>query len=108
MDSMGLWMGVSPAGGCYVRGGINVGGDLRSLLENTVSLFIANRPIIDLCMVVERRIGSRKDKWWWKKDGLDLEGMRKAAWKAERMAGGEGVFMKHYFRARSNINMHKI
>ena len=42
---------------------------------NTVTQFIVTRPIMDLCLAAERGPGSRVAKWWWDKDGLELEGM---------------------------------
>ena len=41
-----------------------------------------------LCIAEARRPGSRVAKWWWDQDGLDLEGMRTAAWEAERGKDG--------------------
>ena len=35
-----------------------------SLCQNTVSQFIATRPIMDLCLAAERRPGSRVAKRW--------------------------------------------
>ena len=55
--------------------------------QNTVAQFIATRPIMDLCLAAAQRPVSRVSKWWWEQDGLDLEGMRTAAWE-ERMEGG--------------------
>ena len=57
----------------------------------TVAQFIVTRPIIDLCLVVVWRTGSRVSNWWWEQDGLDLEGMQMEAWEAERMKGGEDI-----------------
>ena len=45
-------------------------------LQNTVSQFIATRPIIDLCLATERHPWSRVVKRWWDQEGLDLEGMK--------------------------------
>ena len=53
--------------------------------QNTVTQFIATRTILDLCLVEERRMGSRVANWWWEQDGLNLEEMRTASWEAERM-----------------------
>ena len=47
---------------------------------------------MDLCLVAERRPGSRVDNQWWDQDGLDLEGMQTAAWGAERAEGREEVY----------------
>ena len=55
--------------------------------QNTVAQFIATRPIMDLCLAVEHRTGSRVAKQWWEQDSLDLEGMRTEAWGAEWAEG---------------------
>ena len=52
--------------------------------QNTVTQFIVTRPIMDLCLVAERRPGSRGAKRWWKKYILDLEGMRTAVRETEQ------------------------
>ena len=36
-----------------------------SCRQNKVAHFIATRPIMDLCLAAERRLGSRVEKWWW-------------------------------------------
>ena len=38
-----------------------------SLRQNTVTQFIATRPIIDLCLEMEWRPGSRVTNQWWDK-----------------------------------------
>ena len=65
-----------------------------SHLHNTVAQFIATGPIMDLCLAVERRLGSRVSKQWWEQDGLDLEGMRTEAWEEELMEGEEDTDRK--------------
>ena len=62
-----------------------------SLRQNTVTQFIATRPVVDLCLAAKRRPGPRVSNWWWEQDGVDVEGMRTAAWEAEQMEGGRGV-----------------
>ena len=47
------------------------------------------RPIIDLCLAVERRLGSQGANWWRKQVGLDFEGMHMAAQEAEHTEGEE-------------------
>ena len=47
---------------------------------NTVAQFIATKPIMELCLTVLQRPGSRVVTWCWKQDGLELEGMWKADW----------------------------
>ena len=46
---------------------------------------------MDLCLTVERHMGSRVTKRWRDQEGLDLEGMRMAAQEAEREEGGEDM-----------------
>ena len=50
--------------------------------------FIDTRPIMDMFLVAYRRPGSQLDKRWWLYYGLDLEGMRTAAWEAEQTEKG--------------------
>ena len=57
--------------------------------QNTFSQYIANSPIMDLCLVAKRRPGPRAETRWWDQEGLDLEGMRTAAWEAEQSEGEE-------------------
>ena len=57
--------------------------------QNTVAQYIATRPIIDLCLAEKRRLGPRVSMWLWEHEGLDLEGMRIEAHKAERTEGEE-------------------
>ena len=45
------------------------------LRQNTVAQFIATRTIIDLCLDMEWRPGSRVTNWWWDKYRFDVEGM---------------------------------
>ena len=52
-------------------------------LQNTVSQFIATRPIMDLSMVAERRLGSRVPTWWLGQEGQELVGMQTEDWEAE-------------------------
>ena len=44
--------------------------------QNTVAQFIATRPILGLCEVVERRRGTRVPRGWWEQTGID--------WKSDR------------------------
>ena len=57
--------------------------------HNTVTQFIAARPIMDLCLEAEQRPGPRLSNRWWKQNGVDAEGMRTADWEAERTEGEE-------------------
>ena len=56
--------------------------------QNTVTQFIANRSIMDLCLLEERRPGSRVTNQWWEQDGLDVERIQIAA-QEEEWAEGE-------------------
>ena len=53
-----------------------------SRFQNTVTQFTPTRPIMDLCLEVDRRPGSRVAKRWWDQEGLELGGMQTAAWGA--------------------------
>ena len=57
--------------------------------QNTLSQYIATRPIMDLCLAVKRRLGPRVEMRWWEQEGLDLDGMRTAAWEADPTEGTE-------------------
>ena len=59
-----------------------------SRLQNTVAQFIKIRPIMDLCLLAERRMGSRVPKRWWEQYGLDVEAMWTADQEAEGKDGG--------------------
>ena len=43
--------------------------------QNTFTQLIATRPIMDLCLAVEMRLGSWVAKRWQEQDGFELEGM---------------------------------
>ena len=60
-----------------------------SCQQKTVAHFIATRPIMYLCLVAERRQGSKVTNLWWEHDGLDTEGERTADQEAKRTEGGE-------------------
>ena len=55
-----------------------------SRCHKTVAQFIAIRPIVDLCLEVERHPGSRVARRWREQDGLYLEVMSTEAREAER------------------------
>ena len=55
--------------------------------QDTVTQFIATRPVMDLCWAAERRLVSRVAKRWWEQDGLDSDGMRMEGWEAEWAEG---------------------
>ena len=69
--------------------------------QNTVAQFIATRPIMDLRLEAERRMGSRVAKPWWEQDGLDLEGMWTAAREAEHMEGGRRQIVQRQRQIKS-------
>ena len=66
-----------------VEAGLQEVGTYVSCHQNTVVQFIATRPIIDLCLAVYCRLGSRVNKRWCDQDGLDMEGMRTAVCEAD-------------------------
>ena len=47
--------------------------------QNTVAQYIATRPIMDLCEVVDRKHEARVGIRWWKQAGIDLGGTRDMA-----------------------------
>ena len=59
-----------------------------SLRQNTFVQFIASRPLVYLFLVEGWILGPRVFKWWWEQYIVNLEGIRMAAWEAERMEGG--------------------
>ena len=50
---------------------------------NTVSQYIDTMPTVDLCLAVERHLGTRVLKWWWYQEFLELEGIQKDSHEAE-------------------------
>ena len=44
-----------------------------------VAHYIETQKILDICEEAVRRKGMWVYKWWWEKEGLDLEGVREAA-----------------------------
>ena len=57
--------------------------------QNTVAQFIATRPILGLCEVTERRLGTRVPRIWWEQTGIDCKAAREAA--AEKNGDNEAV-----------------
>ena len=58
-----------------------------SRLQNTVAQYIATRPILELCLEAEQRMGLRFTKRRWEKEGLVFSGL----WEADEKDGdGEG------------------
>ena len=47
--------------------------------KNTVTQYIATRPIVDLCDQATWRPGARVYRRWWDQAGIDLEGAKKRA-----------------------------
>ena len=60
-----------------------------SCIQNTATQFIATRPIMELCLAAERRLGSKLATRWQDKDGLDLEGMQPKDREAEQTKSEE-------------------
>ena len=44
--------------------------------HNMVYLYIATRPIMDLFLEAEKRLGARVEKRWWYQEGMYFEGTR--------------------------------
>ena len=44
--------------------------------QNTVAQYIANRPIMDLCLTAERKTVLHLSRQWWEQPTLDILGMR--------------------------------
>ena len=67
-----------------------------SYRQNKVAQFIVTRPIMDLCLAVDRRPGWSVAKRWWEQDGLDLEGMQTEDQEAEQTERGESYGLFRY------------
>ena len=61
-----------------------------SHLQNTDAQLIATIPMMELCLVAERRPGSWVANQWWGQEVLYLKGMRTEAREAEQEEGGWG------------------
>ena len=59
-----------------------------SLRQNTVTYFIATRPIMYLCLAEGRRLGPRVSKRWWEQDGVDVGGFRRRLERRNEQRGG--------------------
>ena len=59
--------------------------------QNTVAQFIATRPILGLCEVVERRRGTRVPQRWWEQSGIDWKLSREKVEKAAAAAEQAGA-----------------
>ena len=59
--------------------------------QNTVAQFIATRPILGLCEVVERRRGACVPQWWWEQLGIDWSLAREKAVAAAAQAGANAA-----------------
>ena len=44
-----------------------------------VAQFIATRPIIDLCLELDRHPGVQAEKGWWEMEGVELAGIQDEA-----------------------------
>ena len=47
--------------------------------QNTVTQYIATRPILDLCERTTRRLGARVSQRWWEQAKIKSEGKKKRA-----------------------------
>ena len=65
-----------------------------SRLNNTVAQFTMTSPIVDLCLSVKQRPGTRVTMRWWEQDGLDLERLWTEAREAEKTKGDEQMDRK--------------
>ena len=52
--------------------------------QNTVAKYIATRPIMDLCMAAEQRLGIRLSGRWWEQPTLNILGIRAEHAEVER------------------------
>ena len=59
-----------------------------SCRQNTVTQYIATKPIMDRCLAAKRNPGPRAAKRWWEQECLDLAGMRTVARESEHAEGG--------------------
>ena len=57
--------------------------------HNRFAQFIVTRPIMELCLAVEWRLGPSVSNWWWEQNRVDVEGMWMVAWEVERMEEDE-------------------
>ena len=53
------------------------------LQHNTVTQYIANHPIMDLCLAAEHRPGLRLSRQWWEQPAMDILGIRAGHSEAE-------------------------
>ena len=60
--------------------------------QNTVPQFIATRPFLNLGLEAFQRPGSRVSKQWCEPDGMDVGGIPKESWEAERTEVGEDTY----------------
>ena len=90
MEGTGWRMGLPPSVGC-VGGDRVIGGvDLHlSPPEHRGAIYIATRPIMELCLSGKQRTGPRVAMLWWEQEDMDLEEMWTAFQEAERMEGEE-------------------
>ena len=57
-------------------------------LQNTITQYIATRPIMELCLAAERKPGLQLSMQWWEHPALDILGIR-AGNAAADVGGGE-------------------
>ena len=61
--------------------------------QNTVTQFIATRPILDLCKKANRQPSTWLARWWCEKTGIDWEGAQERVEAAKEAEPGTKEFM---------------
>ena len=84
----GTWV-YPPIGAALSMVGLEDIGVYIALLHNTVTQYIANRPIMDLCLAAERKPGMCLSRQWWGQLALDTQRIRAGNVEAEG-GGGDG------------------
>ena len=82
----GTWV-YPPIGAALPMVGLEDIGVYIARRQNTVTKYIATRPIMDLCLVVERKPGMCLSRQWWEQLALDIQRIR--AGHAEAKGGEE-------------------
>ena len=83
----GTWV-YTPIGAALAMVGLEDIGLYIARRQNTVAQYIATRPIMYICLVVELHPGMRLSRRWWEKPALDILEIR--AWHALAEGGGGG------------------
>ena len=82
---MGGWFYSSLVGAMKEAGIVRIRTSILRM-QNTVSQFIATRPIMDLCKGSVRRPGARFPRRWWEQTGIDWKGAKEKAAATEEAA----------------------